>query len=195
MMPAPTRAARRAAVGARGGAQDRNRVVAATGDCRIARQRVAGLAAQQLGHTFEGTGEARGEVAHVEVHHREVLLERTGGQADADPLGMACRQPRGLLRDQCRGPQRRDHRACGGPTARHGVEQEARELERIREVSREAAVMLAGHHAVETVLGRERGLGAHLGHDLGCAEVEVRVAAQRDRPVPEGPTGVHGRRS
>ena len=48
--------------------------------------------------------------------------------------------------------------------------------------------MLAGHHPVEAVLGRERGLGADLGDDLGCAEVEVRVAAQRDRPGPERPT-------
>jgi hypothetical protein len=42
------------------------------------------------------------------------------------------------------------------------------------EVPREPAVMLARHHSIETVLDRERGLGTHLGDDLGCAEVEVR---------------------
>ncbi len=59
----------------------------------------------------------------------------------------------------------------------------------------QAGVMLARHHSVETLRGREGGLGAHLGDDLRCAQVEMRVATQRDRTAPKGPTGVHGRAS
>jgi hypothetical protein len=45
-------------------------------------------------------------------------------------------------------------------------------------------MVLARHHAVETVLDGERGLRAHLVDDLWCVQIEMRIQAQRD---------VHGR--
>ena len=120
--------------------------------------------------------EPRGEAVHRNAHDLEVDLERTGRDPEADAARMARREPRRLLGDERGRSQRQEQRAGRGPAARHRVEQEPGELERVRQVSGEPAVMLAGHHTVEAVLDRERGLRAQLGDGLGRVELLVRIA-------------------
>ena len=60
-------------------------------------------------------------------------------------------------------------RARRGPARAHGLETPPGGLQRVGEVTVEAAVVLAGHHAVEPVLRRERRLGPQLVDDGGGA--------------------------
>ena len=79
---------------------------------------------------------------------------------------MPRREPRDLLDHERGRPQREQQRTRRRPAGRHRVEREPGGLQRIGEIPCEAAVMLAGHHPVETVLARERGLVAQLFDDL-----------------------------
>ena len=84
------------------------------------------------------------------------MISKSAGSAPAATPrptrpGMARREPRGLLDHERGRSQQQQQRARRRPTARHRVEREARGLQRVRQVAREPAVMLARHHAVEPV--------------------------------------------
>jgi len=121
--------------------------------------------------------ESRREVAGVGPRHLEVERQRAGGDTDSHSSREARREPRDLLGDQRDGPEQHEERAGRGPTVRHRVEREAGRLQRVREVTAEAAVMLARHDAVEPALACERGLRTELVDDRGGRQFEVRVQA------------------
>jgi hypothetical protein len=160
-------------------------VLGARLDRRVVGQLVRIRAAQHADQRVQPGGEARAEVVHVEAHHREVVGERAGGDAESDPAGEARRQPRRLLGHERGRPQREQQRARRRPARRHRLEAPARLLERVGEVAGEAAVVLAGHDAVEAVVGGERGLGPQLVDDRRRRQVVVGVHPQRDRAAPE----------
>ena len=121
---------------------------------------------------------------------RPMISKSAGSAPAATPTPTrareARREPRDLLGDHRRRPQGEQKRARRRPARRHRLETPARDLERVREVAGEAAVVLGGHHAVESVLGAERGLRrAAPRRSSGAAQVVVRVQPQRDRPRRE----------
>ena len=88
MMPAPTRAAR----GRRSRSRRRSRPESGGRDNGRSPDRPERVAVSPRSSSVTRS-RARAKRAvrssHVEIHHREVLLERAGGQADADAFGMA----------------------------------------------------------------------------------------------------------
>ena len=97
--------------------------------------------------------------------------------------GEARRHPRDLLGDERGRSQRQQQRARRGPAGAHRLEAPAGRLQRVRQVAVEAAVVLAGHHAVESVPCAASAACVRELVDDGrrAGEVVVRIQPERDR--------------
>ena len=123
------------------------------------------------------------------------MISKSAGSAPAatpSPTrpGMARREPRGLLDHERGRPEQQQQRARRRPPGRHRVERESRGLQRVREVAREPAVVLARHHPVEPVR-RPRAPPARAARSTisGAGEIEMRIQPQRDRAGANGAVG------
>ena len=163
----------------------------ARGDRGVTRERTRRGAVEHPRELGERLAESCREAVHRYVHDVEVVLQRARRDADAHAPREACREPRDLLGDESSRPEREQQRARCRPSGGHLLEAPACGLQGVRQVTREASVVLARHHTVEPVLGGERGLHPQLVDDPGRGEVEVRVEPHRHRPTREGR---HGRR-
>jgi hypothetical protein len=99
-------------------------------------------------------------------------------------------EPRDLFGQHGGWSQRKQQRARCRPAARGVVEDEGRDLQRVREVARKPAVVLARHDAVEAELEGEGRLLAELTDDVSGLELVVRVQPDRDRAGAKTGAGV-----
>ena len=87
----------------------------------------------------------------VDAGDLEIQRQRTRRDTESDPPGIACPQPRDLLGDECGRAQGQEQRRGGRPTRVVLGQHERGHLQRLRHVSGEATVVLAGHDTVEAV--------------------------------------------
>ena len=95
-----------------------------------------------------------------------------------DPAGMAGGEPSHLFGQLGGRPERQQDRGGRGPTHWVLLQNERGHLQRIGQVAGEAAMVLAGHDAVEAGLEGDPGLGTELGHDGRGRELVVGIEAE-----------------
>ena len=119
-------------------------------------------------------------VRRIDACSLEVERERTGSHPETDTTAMAGVEPGNLFGHECGRSKWEQQRRGGGPARAVFLQDKRRHLERLRQVAREAAVVLARHHPVEAETKGNARLRAQFAHDCIRVEVVVRVQADRD---------------
>ena len=145
---------------------------------------------ERVGDHLEALGEACGQPVHRDAEQLEVASECTCGHAESHPPRESGCEPRDLLGHEGRGSERQEQGRGSCPPRVHHIEAEAGELEWVREVAGEAAVVLTRHHAVEAMRDRGARLTAQLVDDPGRVEALVGVEPERNRTGREGRSDV-----
>ena len=165
---------------AHGGGHAGQRVLCATCDGGVVRQRAGHLATQRLHDLRQRSLEQREPVFEAQTNQLEIERETARREAGTHAPRMARGQPRQIFRRLAPMPEREQQRARRGPQRARLAEQEAGDEQGVRQVGAEAAVMLAGHQPVEADPLRKLRLGAQLLE--GCIGRQLlRIHPQRDR--------------
>jgi hypothetical protein len=156
-------------------------VLGTAGHRRIARQVAEVLTTQHRNHPAQLGLEPWRRVGDVESDDREVERQRAGGDPEPHPPRIRRREPRDLLHDERGGTQRQQQGARRDPRPVGHREQEGRGLQRVGQVARGPAVVLAHHQPGEPRRLAEPGLRAQLVDDRRRGQLVVRVEPQRHR--------------
>ena len=133
-----------------GRAEHRNRISSAGEKCRVSVELPEVLTAEHRDEPRQFRFEAIDRIGLADANRLEVHWEGACGHSKSDTASMPSLEPRDLLGNERRGPERKQEWCRRGPAGRMLGQHERGHLQRLRHVSGKAAVVLARHDPVES---------------------------------------------